>query len=61
MRRGVIIVGGDVKDNCCNNFIAGTIVVNGNVGKNLAINMKRGTIITNCKKAIPSKKIYKLW
>ena len=33
MRRGVIIVGGDVKDNCCNNFIAGTIVVKGNIGK----------------------------
>ncbi len=56
MRRGVIIVGGHVKDNCCNNFIAGTIVINGNIGKNLATNMKRGTIITNCKKAIPHKK-----
>ncbi len=45
MRRGVILVAKDVKNNCCNNMIAGTVILKKNFGNQLGLGMKRGSII----------------
>ena len=45
MRRGVIFVGEDVGNNCCNNMIAGTVILKKSFGDQLGLGMKRGSII----------------
>ena len=50
MRRGVIFVGQDVGNNCCNNMIAGTVILKKNFGDQLGLGMKRGSIILFRKK-----------
>ena len=45
MRRGLIFVGGEAGDNCCNNLVAGTIIIKKGVGKNFCVGMKRGTVV----------------
>ena len=45
MRRGVIFVGKDVGNNCCNNMISGTVILKKNFGNQLGLGMKRGSII----------------
>ena len=50
MRRGVIFVGEDVGNNCCNNMIAGTVILKKSFGYQLGLGMKRGSIILFRKK-----------
>jgi formylmethanofuran dehydrogenase subunit C len=45
MRRGLILIEGNVGDYCGSRMIAGTIGVLGNVGKYAAYNMQRGTLL----------------
>ena len=49
MRRGTIIVEGNIGDLGGNNMIAGTIFIFGNIGKSFCTGMKRGTVILNKK------------
>lgn len=56
MRRGLIVVEGDINKKCANNLIAGTIISKGNVSDGLGYNMKRGTIIMCDESAIPKRK-----
>ena len=45
MRRGLIVVKGDVKNYCCFHMIAGSVVVGGCIGKDYSNFMKRGSLI----------------
>ena len=49
MRRGTIVVEGNIGDQGGNNMIAGTIFISGNIGNSFGIGMKRGTVILNKK------------
>jgi len=49
MRRGIIIIGGNIGDYACSNMISGTVIIKGKIGKNFCEKVKRGTIITTQK------------
>ncbi len=45
MRRGMVLIGGDVADCCAARMIAGTIVVRGRAGRSTGVAMRRGTLL----------------
>ena len=45
MRRGLVIIKGNVDENCCFQMIAGTLIIFKSVKRDLGVSMKRGTII----------------
>ena len=55
MRRGFIVVKGDVEKSCCFHMIAGTVVIGGYIPENYSIYMKRGSLVLLSHKLKPSK------
>ena len=52
MRRGNVIVEGNIGDYACNDMLSGTIIIKGKIGKIFAEGIKRGTIFTKDKKVV---------
>jgi formylmethanofuran dehydrogenase subunit C len=44
MRRGNIVIGGNIGSNSCYELISGSITILGKIGKSFCVNAKRGTI-----------------
>ena len=60
MRRGNIIIGGNIGDDSCVEMISGSITILGRIGKNFCKKARRATIITRdktiCKDYIKANK-----
>jgi len=54
MRRGMVLIGGDVADCCAARMIAGTIVVRGRAGRRTGVAMRRGTLLVTRVPALPA-------
>jgi glutamate synthase domain-containing protein 3 len=52
MRRGNIVIEGNIGDHSCHQMISGSIIIKGKIGKNFCDEIKRGTIIVKDKKVI---------
>ena len=58
MRRGLIVVCGDVEVGACSAMIAGTVILLGKTGENLGVQMRRGSIICADHPALPDDRFY---